>query len=95
MTFGKIVAMYIPEQNWGEVPGKEKFMEPGKLIIIGSGPAGLTAAIYAARANLNPVVISGTLPGGLLTQTSDIENFPGFPEAINGFELVSRMQQQA
>lgn len=66
-----------------------------KLIIIGSGPAGLTAAIYAARANLNPYLISGTLIGGLLTQTSDVENFPGFPEAVNGFELMSRMQQQA
>lgn len=66
-----------------------------KVVIIGSGAAGLTAAIYAARANLEPMVISGELPGGLLTQTSDVENFPGFPEAINGFDLMFKMQQQA
>ncbi len=66
-----------------------------KLIIIGCGAAGLTAAIYAARANLNPLVLAGPLPGGLLTQTSDVENFPGFPEAINGYELMLKLQQQA
>jgi thioredoxin reductase (NADPH) len=66
-----------------------------KLVIIGSGAAGLTAAIYASRANLNPVVLAGSLPGGLLTQTSDVENFPGFPEAVNGFDLMMKMQEQA
>ena len=66
-----------------------------KLIVIGCGAAGMTAALYAARANLNPLVIAGPLPGGLLTQTSDVENYPGFPEAVNGFELMSKFQQQA
>jgi len=65
------------------------------IIIIGSGAAGLTAAIYASRADLTPLLITGALPGGLLTQTSDVENYPGFPEAVNGFELMFKFQQQA
>lgn len=70
-------------------------MENIKCLILGSGPAGYTAAIYAARANLSPVVYEGLMPGGQLTTTTEIDNFPGYPEGVNGTKLMDDLRNQA
>ena len=76
-------------------PTEDEINPNQELVIIGSGPAGLTAAIYASRAQLNPLVIAGLEAGGQLMTTTDVENFPGFSEAVQGPDLIAQMRQQA
>ncbi|HLW49593.1 MAG TPA: FAD-dependent oxidoreductase, partial [Sphingobacteriaceae bacterium] len=73
----------------------EQQTEHIKCLIIGSGPAGYTAAIYAARADLKPVVYTGIVPGGQLTTTTDVDNFPGYPDGVNGTQMMEDLKRQA
>ncbi len=94
ISFGPDAAPVVAEPGSRNDAGSSDPVE-GKLLIIGSGPAGLTAAIYAARANLQPIVLAGSTPGGQLMITSDVENYPGFPDGIQGPELMAAFRAQA
>ena len=92
----RLVILFLPDQSYRSshyLVRLQDLMED--VIIIGTGCAGWTAAIYTARANLQPLVLAGEQIGGQLTTTSEVENFPGFPEGVDGPTLMFNMQQQA
>ena len=93
MSFFKKMDNLDTPQSSNNAPNGEA--EKVKCLIIGSGPAGYTAAIYAARANLAPVMYEGIQPGGQLTTTTEIENFPGYPAGITGTEMMEDLKKQA
>src|SRR3989339_966998 len=87
--------MDVPQSTPNTTGNKPNETEHVKCLIIGSGPAGYTAAIYAARANLKPVMIQGMQAGGQLTTTTEVENFPGYPEGTDGTALMEDLKKQA